>query len=288
MVKIGDEEMSLTQTGHAVGTPWYMPLEQARNAKEIDGRCDIYALGCTLYALLTGNPPFIGGTIVDVIRAKEIGTFPPARQSNKNVPERLDLIIAKMTAKLPKYRYQNCDDLIKDIESLGLASETLSFVPRRPKAEHAQETPMPGKTTVPAPVAPAPEPVVDTDQWYVQMKMQDGTVVTRKYQTAQLQKMLQEGTIGPTARASHDPHEGFRSLATYKEFQGTAMSLASKKAADKNTAKYRGIYKRLEEEDRKQFEKEKEANREVSAAEANTRYWGAMALKIGPFVVGLG
>src|SRR5262249_19509005 len=44
MVKMDDEDMSLTQTGHAVGTPWYMPLEQARNAKETDGRCDIYAL----------------------------------------------------------------------------------------------------------------------------------------------------------------------------------------------------------------------------------------------------
>src|SRR5438445_7285001 len=47
------------------------------------------------------------------------------------VPERIDLIIAKMTAKLPKYRYQTCDELIKDLESLGLASEVLSFVPRQ-------------------------------------------------------------------------------------------------------------------------------------------------------------
>ena len=98
MVKTHDEDMSLTQTGHAVGTPWYMPLEQARNAKEIDGRSDIYALGCTLFAFLTGHPPFMGRTIVDVIQAKEVGTFPPARKTNVNVPERLDLIIAKMTA----------------------------------------------------------------------------------------------------------------------------------------------------------------------------------------------
>src|ERR1043166_4727140 len=116
MVKIGDEEMSLTQTGHAVGTPWYMPLEQARNAKEIDGRSDIYALGCTLYAFITGHPPFTGRTIVDVIQAKEMGTFPSARQTNKAVPERLDLIIAKMVAKQPKHRYQTCEDVIKDLE----------------------------------------------------------------------------------------------------------------------------------------------------------------------------
>ena len=76
MVKTVDESMDLTQTGHAVGTPWYMPLEQARNAKDVSGQCDIYALGCVLYALLTGAPPFVGRTIVDVIQAKEIGTFP--------------------------------------------------------------------------------------------------------------------------------------------------------------------------------------------------------------------
>ena len=87
MVKIEAEEMSLTQTGHAVGTPWYMPMEQARNAKTIDGRSDIYALGCTLYAFLTGRPPFIGRTIVEVIQAKSQGSFPPARQMNADVPE---------------------------------------------------------------------------------------------------------------------------------------------------------------------------------------------------------
>src|SRR5262249_5151764 len=89
MVKEQDE-MGLTQTGHAVGTPWYMPLEQARNAKDADGRCDIYALGCMLYCMLTGRPPFMGSNIVEVIQAKERGTFPAAQEINPEVPERLE------------------------------------------------------------------------------------------------------------------------------------------------------------------------------------------------------
>lgn len=294
MVKMDDEEMSLTQTGHAVGTPWYMPLEQARNSKEIDGRCDIYALGCTLYAMLTGHPPFVGRTIVDVIRAKEVGTFPPARQTNVTVPERLDLIIAKMTAKLPKNRYQTCDELIKDLENLGLANTTLEFIKQKPSPRDA-ETPSPelAKTNLLGSIAKskadaeleAAAPSLDPDTWYVQMKMQDGSVVTRKYQTAQLHKMVSDGTISPTARAGHHPTEGFRALATYKEFQGTALSKMSKKAADKNTAKYRGVYKRLEEEEQRRAEMEREANKQETAMQANTRYWGSIALMVAPILL---
>src|SRR5262249_2106490 len=191
----------------------------ARNGKETDGRSDIYALGCTLYCMLTGRPPFMGRTIVEVIQAKELGNFPPARQTNINVTERLDLLIAKMAAKQPKYRYQTCDELIKDLEALELAGTGLSFIQQRPLGNEVQEAPVPGKTAlIPPMVDSKPDsdeaPAVDPEQWYVQMKMQDGAVVTRKYHTAQLQKMLGDGTIAPNAKISHSPDDGFRSLAT--------------------------------------------------------------------------
>lgn len=294
MVKIADEEMSLTQTGHAVGTPWFMPLEQARNAKEIDGRSDIYALGCTLYAFLTGRPPFMGQTIVDVIQAKEIGSFPPARQTNAEVPERLDLIIAKMTSKLPKYRYQTCAEVVKDLEQLELASTTLSFVRRSdPVERHAHETPVPVKTTVlprltksnaDIDFAESAAPAHDPNVWYVQYKNPDGKITTRQYDTAQLQRMLDEGTMQATARASHIPDDGFRALGTYKEFQGIALSKNAKKAADKNTVRYRGLYKRLEEQDQER-QKEHEAKQEESAMGANTRYWWGNVKFIVPIVL---
>jgi serine/threonine-protein kinase len=299
MVKTTDEDMSLTQTGHAVGTPWYMPLEQARNAKEIDGRSDIYALGCTLYAFLTGHPPFVGRTIVDVIKAKEVGTFPPARQANSDVPERLDLILAKMTAKLPKNRYQNCDEVTKDLESLGLASETLSFLNQKPIDPEvtAEEYESVGKTSVtPASksradvdFAGSAAPSLDPDIWFVQSKLPDGTSATRKYTTAQLHKMLEEGTIKPTAKASHQATEGFRTLGTYKEFQGVALGALAKKAADKNTARYRGLYKKIEE---KELEREKEemlrrGEVEETTMQATRRYWMGILIKALPVIVGI-
>ncbi len=300
MVKIDDEEMSLTQTGHAVGTPWFMPLEQARNAKVIDGRSDIYALGCTLYAFLTGRPPFVGRTIVDVIQAKEVGSFTPARQFNSDVPERLDLILIKMTAKLPKNRYQTCAELIKDLESLDLASTQLTFLSAKPTAKSAAEAVDPmTKTTVTsaqmksrvdADFAASAAPVLDLDSWYVQVKMPDGEVKTRKYTTAQLFKMLTDGTIAVTARGSHTPNDNFRALATFKEFQGIALGKMTKKAADKNTARTRGLFKRIEEEER---HREAEANArkgaDDTAVSANVRYWGGFFLRVVlPIGIGIG
>jgi serine/threonine-protein kinase len=283
MAKQDDGDMSLTQTGHAVGTPWYMPLEQARNAKEIDGRSDIYALGCTLYAFLTGDPPFSGRTIVEVIQKKTVGRFPPARKVNADVPERLDMILIKMTAKEPKHRYANCDELIADLGSLGLASNSLTFIKRRATQSAAKkETVVAEETNVSTPdsgeegisdleIPKAGSPEVDAGYWYVQMRMPDGSQVTRKFTTGQLKKMLAEGTMTANARVSHSPTEGFRSIATYKEFQGTALSKASRQAADKSTIRYRNLYKKIEAKERQRDDEKAEVIETPMGA--NTRYW---------------
>ncbi len=242
MVKTLDlDDISLTQTGHAVGTPWYMPLEQAKMAKDVDGKCDIYALGCMLYCLLTGNPPFCGRTIVDVIEAKEVGTFPPARSSNADVPEQLDLLIAKMTAKLPRNRYATFTEVIKDLEKLGLASEKLGFLSWKPGK----------RTVVEAPPKPPSTAEVATDDWFVPVVLTKGEVSVRKWTTRQVKKMLEEGTIDPSAKASRQPGGGFRALGTFKEFQGTALVKQSKKAADIKSVKYRTLYKQIEENEHK-------------------------------------
>ncbi|MFV0441988.1 MAG: serine/threonine protein kinase [Planctomycetaceae bacterium] len=128
LAKATDEDMSMTQSGTGLGTPHYMPPEQARNAKHVDHRCDIYALGCTLYHFITGQLPFSGETIVELITSKEQGKFKSARRINSEVPERLDLIIDKALAKDPAHRYQTMQELINDLESLQLAGESLSFI----------------------------------------------------------------------------------------------------------------------------------------------------------------
>jgi len=126
-----DEDVSLTRTGTGLGTPQFVAPEQARNAKYADQRCDIYALGGVLYACLTGRLPFEGDNALALLQAKERGFYPPARRLNWAVPPRLDLIVQKMLAPDPGRRYQRCPELIRDLESLGLANAHLSFNPLR-------------------------------------------------------------------------------------------------------------------------------------------------------------
>lgn len=120
-------ELDLTETGTGLGSPKYMAPEQAHNAKTADQRSDIFALGGVLYFLLTGEAPFKGATNIDLLLAKERKQFIPPRRLNPDVPARLDLMIEKMLAKEPKYRYQSYADLLRDVDALGLAAAQLSF-----------------------------------------------------------------------------------------------------------------------------------------------------------------
>lgn len=290
MVKLLDEEMSLTQTGHAVGTPWYMPLEQARDAKNIDGRCDIYALGCLLYCLLTGQPPFVGRTLVDVIQAKEAGTFPPARKFNPEVPSRLDLIIAKMAAKLPQHRYQNCSEIIHDLEALGLANETLHLVRTEGLAPHPGESDASTKAPVPASQTLTRSPDSDesdflSDIWYLRYRTPKRRIVVRKFSRAEIKKMIEEKTLDPKVKASRHPNQGFRALGTFKEFQTLLVGNLAKIEGDKINPEYHDLVKEFEAQE-EQRTKNQVVPRKTSLTEWNwpellEMYWR-------PGLIGLG
>jgi serine/threonine-protein kinase len=99
LAKAVDDDVSMTASGVGMGTPLYMPPEQARNAKHVDKRTDIYALGGTLYYFLTGKLPYAGENTIELIIAKEKGKHASARGLNPEIPERLDLMIDKMLAK---------------------------------------------------------------------------------------------------------------------------------------------------------------------------------------------
>ncbi len=121
----GGKEAALTQDGKAIGTPYYMAPEQARGERDqIDIRTDLYALGATLFHLVTGRPPFDGETGA-VIMVKHLNEKPPlARQLNPDVSEACSRLIAHLLQKKKSQRVGSPQELIELIDGLGKAQET--------------------------------------------------------------------------------------------------------------------------------------------------------------------
>jgi serine/threonine protein kinase/formylglycine-generating enzyme required for sulfatase activity len=96
----------LTQTGAFMGTPEYVAPEQATDARQADTRADVYSLGCTLYALLTGRPPFVADTMVKLVLAHLEKAPVLLHQLRPEVPIELSAVVTQMLAKDPAQRYQ--------------------------------------------------------------------------------------------------------------------------------------------------------------------------------------
>jgi len=104
------DDASLTRSGFHPGTPHYMSPEQVRG-EAIDARSDLFGLGCVLYALCTGHPPFRSETSYAVLRRITDDTPRPIRETNANVPEWLERIVIKLLAKSPDDRYASATEL---------------------------------------------------------------------------------------------------------------------------------------------------------------------------------
>jgi len=96
----------LTRTGNIIGTPDFMAPEQARNSHLVDGRADLYSLGCTLYTVLTQQMPFPGGTGIEKLFRHQEEEPLPLEQHRPEIPPTVVLVVSKLMAKSPADRYQ--------------------------------------------------------------------------------------------------------------------------------------------------------------------------------------
>lgn len=126
---------ALTHVGLVLGTPDYIAPEQARDAHQIDIRADIYSLGCTLYFLLTGRPPFPEGTVMQKMVAHMDQTPEPVQNLQPNVPRATVDVVNRAMQKEPVDRFQSPAEMAAAIESaLQLFDDSMSSSPRTDSA----------------------------------------------------------------------------------------------------------------------------------------------------------
>ena len=211
LAKRTDELSHLTAARQGFGTAAYMPYEQAISARRADARGDIYALGATLYHLITGRVPFPGDDHLEIIEKKKQGIFAPAGFCEPAVPAGMDRILAKMLACEPSDRYQTASELIIDLERTRLGAAVPSFADAElarqdPSFQACQSTGEP--TRLDPEVVPLTSPeVAPPSGWIVRYKNQAGRSFTARLTAAQIARRLQEGTLPPTAEARL-PDEG--------------------------------------------------------------------------------
>jgi WD40 repeat protein/serine/threonine protein kinase len=138
--KLTAVDRKLTQLGTVLGTPEYIAPEQILDAAGADIRADVYSLGCTLYFLLTGKPPFQEKSLDDLLQAHRSAEPTPLDKVQKEVPAELAAVVARMMAKDPTQRYQ---------KPVDVAQALAPFVPPRLK-------PLPAGPPLPEGARPTP------------------------------------------------------------------------------------------------------------------------------------
>jgi serine/threonine-protein kinase len=229
LAKRTDDPSHLTAARQGFGTTPYMPYEQAVEAKSADGRSDIFALGATLYHLVTGSVPFPGDNYLDVVEKKNQGHFLLPSSVNPNIPPELDRILGRMLARNQRDRYQTASELIIDLERSRLASRVPSFADpdlarRDPWVQACLASAEPTRLDPDSPPGGAAPKTADV--WQVRARNRDGRVTRLELTTEEIIERLKAGRLSPDAQASRRGQDDFRPLSSLPEFKDAAAGLA--------------------------------------------------------------
>jgi serine/threonine-protein kinase len=122
-----DGETKLTQACMTLGSPFYIAPEQAENATTVDYRADMYSLGCTLFHMVSGVPPFKGDSPVEIILAHLNKPVPSLTKMDRSVPQSFSEAIQRMMEKKPAKRFQHpCEARLALEEAVAVIPEKLS------------------------------------------------------------------------------------------------------------------------------------------------------------------
>jgi len=168
----GFDQSRITQEGLLVGTPDFIAPEQARNARKADIRADIYALGGTLFFMLTGQVPYPGGTSTEKLVRHATEPIPDVTRYRQDVPTMLLAIMAKLLAKKPEDRFQTPSEV-------AIALEPFCRSPGSGIISGASTMRMP----VPLPPIPAADSITDSSQFRLPPPSTDGIRVPKMART---------------------------------------------------------------------------------------------------------
>jgi eukaryotic-like serine/threonine-protein kinase len=128
---LGQRDEGLTSTGMSIGTPAYMSPEQASGESGVDGRSDIYSLGCLLYEMLAGEPPFTGPSVQAVIARVMSETPRPLTTARQAVSRPLAGVVEQAMARTPADRPATAGELARLLESTALMPAVVPIAPPR-------------------------------------------------------------------------------------------------------------------------------------------------------------
>jgi eukaryotic-like serine/threonine-protein kinase len=133
VARVGDGDRFATRTGVMIGTPGYMAPEQARGDRNVGPRADVFALGCVLFELLTGEHAFVGDNVMAVLAKILLEDAPRVAELRPELPHELDELVARVLAKHPEDRPADGTALAAALAALGTleAIEVGPIAPRK-------------------------------------------------------------------------------------------------------------------------------------------------------------
>jgi eukaryotic-like serine/threonine-protein kinase len=171
IARMATGQETIEQTAAVLGTASYLSPEQAQG-QPVDGRTDIYSLGCVLYEMVAGRPPFIGDSTVAVASKQVLEQPVPPSRLNRDVSPDLDAVVLRALAKNPDNRYQTAGEMRRDLERVraGQPVEATPLLPTTALAAGAvgatqvipHEAPPSASTAV---LTPEPEP--EKSRWWI-------------------------------------------------------------------------------------------------------------------------
>jgi tetratricopeptide (TPR) repeat protein len=168
-------EDRLTETGLSLGTPTYMSPEQAAGDDQADRRSDLYSLGCVLYEMLAGQPPFTGANPQAILARHVLDPVPSLRTVRSNVPAGLEAAIRRALSKVPGDRFASAADFIEALKRGAAGSPVES-----PPGQEATR-PVSRATAVPA----APRPALEVPTIALVGRAEEWNCLTRAWPAAQ-------------------------------------------------------------------------------------------------------